>query len=134
MKPDMQNKKKNNGGAPTKYSAEMAQKLCALIATGHSLRQIGKMPGMADRSTVLDWLRRHEEFPAQYARAMELRTEYMADEILEIADDGRNDWIEREGQDGAPIKSVDTDHIQRSRLRVEARKWLMSKMAPRKYG
>ncbi len=37
-------------------------------------------------------------------------------------------------KDGSTIRLVDHEHIQRSRLRVDARKWLMSKMAPKKYG
>lgn len=53
----------------------------------------------------------------------------MADEIIEIADDGSNDWMEREGK-AAPNGEM----VNRSRLRVDTRKWLMSKMAPKKYG
>jgi hypothetical protein len=50
--------------------------------------------------------------------------------MLEIADDGRNDTYEDENGH----QHVNTDHIQRSRLRIDARKWLASKMAPKKYG
>jgi hypothetical protein len=64
---------------------------------------------------------------------MRLRAERMAEEILDIADDGSNDWIERE-QDGRTVIVADHEHIQRSKLRVDARKWLMAKMLPKKYG
>lgn len=121
-------------GRPTLYGPEMVDRICGLISTGHSLRQIENMDGMPDRHTILDWLQRHPEFPSRYARAMEMRTEYMADEMLEIADDGRNDWVERENDGGGTTRVVDYEHIARSRLRVDARKWLMAKMMPKKYG
>ena len=68
----------------------------------------------------------------QYARAKELQAEYLLGESVEIADDGTNDWMERQRQDGSV--AVDHEHIQRSKLRVDTRKWAMSKMAPKKYG
>jgi len=60
--------------------------------------------------------------------------EHFAEEILEIADDGSNDWIERELESGHVVKVADHKHIARSRLRVDTRKWLMSKLLPKKYG
>jgi hypothetical protein len=54
--------------------------------------------------------------------------------ITEIADDGSNDWIERETKSGRMLTVPDQEHINRSRLRIDARKWLLSKLAPRKYG
>jgi hypothetical protein len=58
-----------------------------------------------------------------------MQMELMATEILDIADDGSNDTYETD--DG---EKVNQDHINRSRLRVDTRKWLMSKLAPKKYG
>lgn len=59
----------------------------------------------------------------------------MAEEILEIADDGTNDWMMRQGENGVALEPiVDHEHISRSKLRVDARKWLMAKMQPKKYG
>ncbi len=59
----------------------------------------------------------------------------MAEEIVEIADDGRNDWMEVMSKDGESIGwRLNGEAVQRSRLRVDARKWLMSKLLPKKYG
>lgn len=80
-------------------------------------------------ATVFRWLAQHGEFQEQYARAREAQADYLAEEILDIADDGTNDWMEREGN-----TLVDHEHISRSKLRVDARKWLMSKLLPKKYG
>ncbi len=87
---------------------------------------------MPSKRTVLRWLasKDREGFCHQYARAREFQADLLAEQILEIADDGSNDtYVDDEGN-----VRVDYDHIQRSRLRVDARKWLASKMAPKKYG
>jgi hypothetical protein len=68
-------------------------------------------------------------------RARELQIEMMEDELLEIADDANNDWMERHDKDGNSIGwTVNGEHIQRSRARIDTRKWIMSKRAPKKYG
>lgn len=83
-------------------------------------------------STFMRWLadEANGSLREQYARAREAQADALAEEILQIADDGRNDTYTDD--DGRTI--VDHDVIARSRLRVDARKWLASKMAPRKYG
>jgi len=88
---------------------------------------------MPDKSTVFRWLESKEAFRDQYAQACNARADYWADEILEIADDGTNDWMLRKSGDDE-IEVVNHENISRSKLRVDARKWLMSKMAPKKYG
>jgi hypothetical protein len=84
---------------------------------------------MPDARSVFRWLAANEDFRQQYARAREAQADFMAEEILQIADDGRNDTYQTD--DG---EFVNHDVIARSRLRVDARKWLAAKMAPKKYG
>lgn len=122
-------------GRPSSYTSERAAEICDLIADGLSLREICRREGMPDKTTVLRWLASREEFRIQYAHARELQADAFAEEILEIADDATNDWMMRQNGDGEPpTKVADHEHISRSKLRVDARKWLMSKMAPKKYG
>jgi len=71
---------------------------------------------------------------AQYARARELGYLSMADEIIDISDDGLNDWIERRRADGSTETVVNHEHISRSKLRFDARRWLLSKCLPKIYG
>jgi len=80
--------------------------------------------------SVCRWLAENDGFREQYARAREAQADTLADEILDIADDGTNDWMARE--DGS--LEYNGDHIQRSRLRVDARKWIASKLKPKVYG
>lgn len=110
-------------GRPTDFNEEVAAHICAEIASGRSLRSVCRDKGMPDKSTVFRWLSKHETFRDQYARAQEDRTAAMAEEILEIAD-----------QYDSVQEKLDTDHIQRAKLRIDARKWLMSKMAPKRFG
>lgn len=123
------------GGRPTDYSAELASKICAELALGRSLRTVCKDESLPCMSTVFNWFRLYPEFLEQYTRAKEESADAMAEECLDIADDGTNDYMERLDKDGECVGyQVNGEHIQRSRLRVETRKWLMAKMKPKKYG
>lgn len=132
----MVKKVKNKGGRPSKYTTRIAGLICTRLTEGESLRQIcsdKKMPGV---TTVQRWLadQTYLVFRDQYARAREAQADFIADEILEIADDGSNDYMERKRQDGSTETVLDAEHVQRSRLRIDARKWYASKVAPKKYG
>lgn len=115
---------------PTDFSTEIADTICDKIADGESLRSICAAEDMPAKSTVFRWLSLHKEFSDQYARAREAQADSLFDEILDIADDGVQDV--RETEDGREI--VNHDHIQRSKLRVDARKWMAGKLQPKKYG
>jgi hypothetical protein len=117
-------------GRPSTYTEETAALICARIAEGETLTAICAADGMPDRVTVWRWTEANESFRNAYARAKEARVERMADEILHIADDATADI--RTTDDGAEV--VDHEHIQRSKLRVDTRKWLLAKLAPKKYG
>ncbi|WP_410051366.1 terminase small subunit protein [Bradyrhizobium sp. SZCCHNR2032] len=114
---------------PSDYSPDIVAMICARMSEGESLRSICRDDSMPDKSTVFRWLAAHAEFRDQYARAREARTDAMAEEILEISDDGSNDTYEVDGRE-----VTNQDVIARSRLRVDTRKWLMARMAPKKYG
>lgn len=58
----------------------------------------------------------------------------MAEDILAIADDSSMDWAERVDKDGNKYYAIDKDNIQRSRLQVDARKWIAAKLKPNRYG
>jgi hypothetical protein len=122
---------KRKPGSPTTYTPELATAICAHIADGKSLRTIAALDGMPAQSTIMLWLDgRNPEFSEQYVRAREAQADKLAEEILSIADDGSNDTI----IDDQGNQRTDAEAIQRSKLRVDARKWLASKMAPKKYG
>ena len=69
-----------------------------------------------------------------YAAAREAQADYLAEELLEIADDATNDWMQRRREDGTIATVLNGEHVQRSRLRIDTRKFLLAKLQPKKYG
>lgn len=117
-------------GRPSTFTQELADSICDLIAEGQSLRKICQADNMPCCTTVFKWLSQREDFAKQYARAREAQADTLFDEILDIADDGRNDtYTDEEGNE-----RTNNDVIARSRLRVDARKWMAGKLRPKKYG
>ena len=117
-------------GRPTSYTDEIANKICSQISTSHkSLRTICKGDDMPCVATVLNWLNTNEKFLAQYTRAKEEQADYLVEEMLDIADDSSNDTIETERG-----KVENREWTNRSRLKVDTRKWIASKLKPKKYG
>ena len=124
-------------GRPTKYTPAMAERICELVATSEmGYNRLHELyPDLPDRSNVNLWRRRYPEFRAKYAQAKCEQIEFMTEEILEIADDGKNDYMEHYDQKtGCVSWQVNGEHIQRSRVRIDTRKWLAAKLVPKVYG
>lgn len=121
-------------GRPSSFTEATADTICERLSIGQSLREICRDPKMPGLTTVMAWVRDNDDFQKQYTRAREIQAEYLLDEIVEIADDAINDWMTRQKGDAAPAEVVDHENINRSRLRIDARKWAASKMFPKKYG
>lgn len=112
------------------YTDEIANEICSRLVDGKSLKKICEMEDMPSKATVFKWLSENEVFSDKYARARESQADTLADEIIDIADDGENDTYE---DDEGNVRT-NQDVIARSRLRVDARKWIASKLKPKKYG
>lgn len=122
-------------GRHSDYTPELADRICARLADGQSLRSVCRSDDMPDRVTVFRWIRTHDEFRNQYTRAKEESADALVEEMLDIADDGTNDWMEIHSKDGDNIGwRVNGEAVQRSRIRVDTRKWIASKLKPKKYG
>lgn len=96
------------------YDQALVEKICAEMADGKSLRAACKGAGKPDRKTFLTWCEKHEAVKKAYERAIFDREERYFEEIIEIADSGRD-----------PAKT---------RVQVDARKWTLARMNPKKYG
>lgn len=122
-------------GRPTGYSIELAETICERLAQGMSMRTVAKADDMPCAATIFSWLRLHPAFLEQYTRAKHEAADALVEEMVDIADDATNDWMETHDKDGDAIGwKLNGDHVQRSRLRIETRKWLASKLKPKKYG
>lgn len=116
-----------------KLTKKLGAEICKKICEKYSLRQIEQIEGMPKKSLILDWVWRegepYEWFADQYARALKIRAMAWAEECVDIADDGSNDFYEREGEEYTHY-----EHIQRTKLRIDTRKFLMAKALPKLYG
>lgn len=122
-------------GRPCEFTQETADIICARLANGESLRSVCRDEQMPDCATVFAWMRRFPDFLKQYARAKEESADALVEEIMDIADDGTNDWMEQKDKEGAITSWRENgEAIQRSKLRVDTRKWIASKLKAKKYG
>lgn len=118
------------------YSPALADEILLRLADGQTLREICRRDGMPDERAVRMWaLDDRDGFAARYRRAREIGYTSMADEIIEIAHDGSNDWMERTNARTGAVEIVpDHENINRSRLRVDTLKWVLAKCLPKIYG
>jgi hypothetical protein len=111
--------------------------VCERIAgSSLGLRAICAAADVPSISTFRQWLADEGgagPLAACYAQAKEVQADSLADEIIEVADDARNDWMESKEEPGSGWK-LNGENIQRSKLRIDTRKWLAAKLAPKKYG
>ena len=123
-------KTKRKHGRPTKYTPALGDEICIRLVNGESLRDICRDDHMPDESSVRYWaIDQYHPFSPQYTLARQTQAIAIAEEILSIADDTSNDFVET--QDGRVLNS---ENIARSRLRVDTRKWILAKMLPKIYG
>lgn len=116
---------KDSAPAKDKLDAIGIEAVCTRIAECEPLHAIADFAGVS-KGTLIVWL---AKFPDHYARAKEMQADKFAEDILAIADESAGDITPTENGE-----TVNHEAIARSRLRVDARKWLASKFAPKKYG
>lgn len=127
-------------GRPSKFTEAIADQICERLADGESLRSICQADGMPAKATVFRWLREHQPFQDQYARAREVQAEVLVDEMLTIVDEEctmvKSSKHASSDDDGMGNTEVvfDTTAVMRNRLRYDARKWIASKLRPKVYG
>lgn len=124
-------KPKNPGGRPSKYTSELAKKICKKVATTTSglRRMCQDNSDFPCVDTLLEWRFDFPEFSALYDQAKKHQADLLAEDILDIADDDTRDDLESESG-----TRLNTEWVARSRLRMDARKWLASKLLPKAYG
>lgn len=120
---------------PTIRTDELEDEILSRIVAGESLNAICKEDGKPHIATVLRWLGADEGFATRYARAREMQAENLADQMIEIADDGANDWMEKRDREGNVTGwQLNGEAVARSKLRLEQRRWWAEKLRPKVYG
>ena len=126
--------KKKKMGRPSSFTRELGDTILERIAGGETLAAICSRRTMPARTTVYRWMRADDEFRLAYQHARELQMQSWGDEIIEIADDTALDTVTKVTAQGREYQAVDQENIQRSRLRVSTRQWLMARLNPALYG
>ena len=98
--------------------ADIMERICELLAAGQSMAQICRSKAMPAQSTVYRWIAESAEFSERYAHAREMQADMLADEIIEIADSCE----------------PEAAAVAKAKARIDARKWLAARLAPKKYG
>jgi hypothetical protein len=116
------------------FSQEIADSICERLADGESLISICEDEGYPAYITVRRWQDKDPDFKAAYARARELQAEHFVDELSLIADDGRNDFMEKVRQNGETFVDANREHLERSKIRIATRQWIVERILSGKYG
>lgn len=120
-------------GRPSKFTKAIATRICERLAAGETLRSVCRLSSMPAESTVRAWaLDDLHGFSAQYARAREIGYHGLFDEMLEIADTTQEGVKTVQKMNGT--ETTTGDMIEHRRLRVDTRKWMLSKALPKIYG
>jgi hypothetical protein len=117
------------------FSQTIADAICARLAEGEPLREICRSEGMPAWRTVYDWIGGNADFATRIAHARASGYDAIAEETLEIADDSRNDWMDKRAEEGdEKAGQFNGENVQRAKLRIETRLKLLAKWSPKKYG
>ena len=116
-----------------KEKSKLIDSICLEIERGESVRSILKSEDTPDPTTFYKWIDEDEEKSKQYARACEARADLMFEDILHIADDSSKD-TKTVDISGASVEVLDSEHVQRSKIRIDTRRWMLGKLQPKKYG
>ena len=113
---------------------EIIDEIVEGLSDGVPLRELCRREGMPSWRTIYSWMDADEAVASRIAQARDVGYDAIAEDILDIADDGTNDWVERKRNDGSTDVVIDSEHVQRSKLRIETRLKLLAKWSPKKYG
>lgn len=114
---DRYNNVRHVRGRGSCYSRALAERICAGLRAGRTLLDVCDDDGMPSVRVVRQWVTDDRDgFRARYWQARGVGYMAIADEIIEIADKPAG------------------ESVARSRLRITARRWTLSKMLPRAFG
>lgn len=126
-------------GRPSDFTPELLEEICDRLAKGEPLAAICRDDHMPSDRTVRNWMSAPDvsvsvDISSAIARAREVGFDAIAAECLEIAEDGSHDYKHKKRSNGEEYEEFDSEHVQRSKLRIDTRLKLLSKWDPKRYG
>lgn len=122
-----------SAGRPRSFSKEVGETICDRMANGETPTEVCRDTAMPTWQTLCRWRRQNEDFDRRFRTAWESCCEYMLCDAVSIADNATNDYVDRLTKKGV-LRVFDREHFERSRLRVDLRKWAASKVLRHVYG
>lgn len=124
------------GGVPLTYTKELGEEICNKISiSDYGLKRLCKENShWPCRQTIFEWRIKIKEFGDMYTKAKQDQIETLIDNCLDIADDTSHDTIIRIDDNGNEKEICNSEWINRSRLRIDTRKFLAQKLSPKIYG
>ena len=121
-------------GQPSAFNQALADTICTQLTEGKTLRQICSEKGMPDTAMVRRWIAEKPLFNLHYSRARIEQSRAWADQIISLSDDMSNDYKDVTTVTGRKVRQVDRPHIERVRLQIETRKWIMARVNKADFG
>jgi hypothetical protein len=119
------------------YNIELGAQVCEAIGNGMLLDEIAKLPGMPSAATIYSWIRKHAEFAVMYEAALMARFDLSCEELLSIAKGEKTEVVTKTEATNGKVNTktvYETEPVERSKVRIDALKWIMTKRLPRIYG
>lgn len=124
--------------AEVRYSAEITARICAEVAAGESVKEVCRQAWAPNEKTHYRWMAAYPEYRDAITAARATGIERHADEIIAIADGAASALVDDTGKpilhDGQPVLMPSNEATNHARLKIDARKWIMAKLLPKKYG
>lgn len=120
---------KGSGGRPSKYTPEIAERMCEMLSQGIPLREICRQEGFPEWRTVYDWMVRDAHLSAAIARAREVGQEAIAEGIYELVERPPERIVDDKG-----VSRVDAGYVQWTRVQADIKLKLLAKWNPKRYG
>lgn len=115
-------------GAPTKYTPQLANKICTLISThAVGLNTLIKKYDLPQRQTIFNWLNEHRDFFDNYMLAKEKQAHVIADATLDVSLEIPT-YYDKDG-----IERIDHGMINRAKIQADALRWNAAILAPKHY-
>lgn len=129
-------KKELNENNRYTYRTEENKKIILdLVLSGMSLLAISRLEGFPSDFVIRAWMRDDDSFYTEYTRAWSARADRIIDEVMEIADESSEDWVDKTNREGEVIgRRIDPEAVARSKLRIDTRIWIAGRMKPKKFG
>ncbi len=119
---------------PRAYADEVGYLILERIANGEKLHEVCADPAMPATCTFFRWVAENKDFAVSYGYALRARFDRQEYDLIQIADDAANDYIIQADDDGIPSVKPNAELLERVRIKLEIRKWIMQKGLPRRYG